>query len=504
MVFDLDEVLGRVKAAEDDDSRREIFMETLFDWGDFYSENLAGAGESDEALNGRARISDLWLAYATMESDLGGVEKATQVFADALEDPAASLVAATYSECAAHCMSSNPKMGPVEAARVFSLGLQKEGMPGDEIIKLRAAQATTGAIVKKEGGVDDDDLFSPTGGGDYKQIQSEAAADLFLAEMMRLNEMNRDGGEEEDNEEGGSGESTAGYTPEQLIKKYSRRPPLVFESDTLVGSAGVSGGGVSISPEDASLLESYLGLSLAADEAEFSACANGVMDVLEALWVTQAAKERMYSKWYADLQAAHTKELKMRDAAVGTSKDEAADNRVRARNRCAVQKEVLTAIVHKSMWANVQQNHRILIGIGFPSFKLATLEALEAHLHSGDASPTMPAALAGCLKQQSCLVKALLSRRKSKHADGTLPVAVKIDPRIARKRQREATAAVAREKEKEINVKKEEMETVGTAKPLTLASNSKVMPAPDAAALAKLAEQEAHPPKRTRKSTRLK
>ena len=58
------EVLTRVKAAADDDSRREIFMETLFDWADHYTENLASSGETSEALQGRVQISELWLAYA--------------------------------------------------------------------------------------------------------------------------------------------------------------------------------------------------------------------------------------------------------------------------------------------------------------------------------------------------------------------------------------------------------------------------------------------------------
>ena len=495
------EVLTRVKAAADDDSRREIFMETLFDWADHYTENLASSGETSEARQGRVQISELWLAYARMEGDLGDMTRASQIFSDALEDPAASLVAETYSRFASHCMStaSGKKAEPAEAARVLHLGLQKDGMPETELKKLQAAQAAMGAKVKKEGGgVEDDDLFAPTGGGDYKEMQAEAAADLFSAEMMRLHESNRDGGEEE--EDGETGESTAGYTPELLIKKFHTKPPFIFESeDGVVSSSGSGNRSATLTPEAASLLEGYLGVSLAEEESQFMAAAGGILDVLEALWITQAAKERMYSKWYDDLRTGHSKELKMRDAAVGTSSEEASDNRVRARNRCAVQKEVLTAIVYKSMWHLVQEHHRLLIRVGFPGFTLATLDALENHLFSSDVSTSksMAPALAQSLSQQKSLVNALMSRRKGKHTDGTLPVAAKVDPRLARKRQREATKEGEKGKAPAVKVEQTEA-AVDTAKPLTLGQQPKVMPAPDAAALAKLQEQELNPPKRTR------
>ncbi len=495
---DVEGTLASIKTANDDEGRREIFMETLFDWGDYYSENLSGAGETPEALQGRIQISELWLAYARMETELGAMTRASQIYSDALGDPAASLVAETYSSFASHCMSttSGKQADPAEAARVLHLGLQKEGMPEVEVLKLQAAQVATGAKVKKEGGgAEDEDLFSPTGGGDYKEMQAEAAADLFLAEMMRLHESSRDKGEEED--DWNAGESTAGFTPEVLIKKFHAKPPFIFESgDGVVNSSGSTDssdwdGGVTLTPEGAALLEEYLGVSLASEECHFMAAAGGVLDILEALWISQAVKERMYSRWFEELRVAHTKELKMRDAAVGSNEAEAADNRVRARNRCAVQKEVLTAIVHKSMWHLVQEHHRMLIRVGFPGFTLATLDALETHLFESDTKAMTPA-LGQTLKQQTSLVRALMSRRKGRHANGTLPVAAKVDPRLTRKRLRETSKGPA------AAVKAEANAAVDTAKPLTLASTSKVMPAPDAAAIAKLQEQELNPPKRTR------
>ena len=148
---DVEGIVASIKAVNDNDGRRELFMETLFDWGDYYSENLSGAGETPEALHGRVRISELWLAYAEMETDLGDMARVSQIYAEALEDPAASLVAETYSRYASHCMStaSGKQAEPAEAARVLHLGVQKEGMPTVEVNKLETIQAATGAKSEK-------------------------------------------------------------------------------------------------------------------------------------------------------------------------------------------------------------------------------------------------------------------------------------------------------------------------------------------------------------------
>ena len=84
----------------------------------------------------------------------------------------------------------------------------------------------------------------------------------------------------------------------------------------------------------------------------------------------------------------------------------------------------------------------MLIRVGFPGFTLATLDALETHLFESDTKAMTPA-LGQTLKQQTSLVRALMSRRKGRHANGTLPVAAKVDPRLTRKRLRETSKGPA-------------------------------------------------------------
>lgn len=500
--FDLATVLARVATAESEgaDEKRSVYMETLFDWADGYMENLADKGDSEAALLARKQISNLWIHYAQMESGMGEHDNVSQVFQDAMEDAAASLVAATYIEAASYFLNRKKEAGDVyEAAKIYQKGLSKVGMPAEESDKLHAAQKDiVGSGIKME--VSDDDLFTPTGGGDYDNIQAKATADHFLAEMMKIHESAKVDSEDQ-------GESTDGFTPEMLVKKYFKRPPLVFGSDIIITS---NENLARLDSADVGLLESYLGVPLTAGDAEFSSKCNGILDLLEGLWVMQAVKESRYSKWFSELHQLQVKDLKMKEASVGS-----AENRTRARNRAAVQKEVLAAIVNKGVWALVQDHHRTLIRVGFPGFSVAILDDIEAYLSgdsaTGSARAAMGEALERSIYRQRALVTAVLARRKGKvsHVDGTLPVAAKVDPRLARKRRFTASSSssggaaagavkIKEEKDRSKQQKVEHVNVLDRSKPTTLAGASKVLPAPDAATMAKLAEQEANPPKRTR------
>ena len=514
MEFDLASVLGRVASAETEgaDGKREVYMETLFDWGDGYMENLSGKGDSEASLHARKQISDLWIHYANMEIGMGEHDNVRQVFQDAMDDAAASLVAATYIAAASYYLSRKKEAGDVsEAAKIYQKALSKQGMPPEEIGKLHAAQNDiVGSGVKME--VSDDDLFTPTGGGDYDSMQARATADHFLAEMMKIHESNKV--ESEDNEE-----SIDGLTPEMLVKNYFRRPPFVFDTDILVTNSNKAR---SLDPADTDLLERYLGVPLSSDDVEFSSKCEGVLDLLEGLWIMQALKERQYSKWFEDLNQLQVKELKMKEASLGS-----VDDRTRARSRAAVQKEVLSAIVNKSAWALVQDHHRTLIRVGFPGFGVAILDDIGAYLSgelsAGGAKATMSEGLELSVRRQRALVEAILRHRKGKvlHADGTLPVAAKVDPRLARKRRFASSSstdndtikadagagagagamalAANDEREKRKQPKTEQHTSVlDRSKPTTMAGKAKVLPAPDPATLSKLAEEEANPPKRTR------
>jgi hypothetical protein len=528
--FSIDSILAQVQAATGADDRRGVYMETLFDWGDNYSENLAAVNDSEESVHARKAISDLWLSYAAMEIALGEHGNAKQVFSDALEDQAASLVAATYIQSAAYYLETDKVGGVVEAAKVYSAGLKKSGMAADELSKLQAAQSgITGAVIKMEV-VNDDDLFTATAGDEYKKVEASATADHFLAEMMRIHSSNSGSGSTDEGDDDGTSTwgalaNTDGLTPELIVKKFYRRPSLVFECGDVVtlsttaaaaAAAAVSQRGSNttgtLDAADSAMLQSYLGTDAIRHE--------GIIDILQAMWITQAVTESTYSGWYAELNQAQRKELKIRDAAVGASAAEAVDDRTRARNRCAVQKEVLSAIVNKSMWTVAQEQHRTLIRIGFPGFSLSTLDSLEAHLFGSSNSNSsssnnsssvgggdggMGAQLSSSLQRQRAFVAVVLASGKGKGAgkylDGTLPVAAKVDPRLARKRRfQESSASSAPALTKVSGAPSSSVASVKLeqSKPTTLAGKAKVMPAPDAAAIAKLAEQEMNPPKKTR------
>ena len=117
----------------------------------------------------------------------------------------------------------------------------------------------------------------------------------------------------------------------------------------------------------------------------------------------------------------------------------------------------------------------------------------------------MGAQLSSSLQRQRAFVAAVLASGKGKGAgkylDGTLPVAAKMDPRLARKRrfqESSASSTPALAKASGVSSSSTASVKLEQSKPTTLAGKAKVMPAPDAAAIAKLAEQQMNPPKRTR------
>ena len=177
--------------------------------------------------------------------------------------------------------------------------------------------------------------------------------------------------------------------------------------------------------------------------------------------------------------------------------------------------EVLAAIVNKGIWSLIQEQHRILIRVGFPGFSVAVLDDLESFLlrdsNSGVSKNIMSESLENCVRRQRALVATVLSRRKGKvsHLDGTLPLAKDLDPRLTRKRRfnasddssstlsrvPSATFTASQQKTEHTNVLEQ-------SKPTTLAGKAKILPAPDPDTLNKLAETVANPRKTRSKRTR--
>ena len=189
--YDIDDVIAQINEFDEEESKREKYMETLFDWADSYMENLSTKGDIDEALRARQTISKLWLHYATMERECGTPDVVADVYLKAVEDPAASLVAETYIEAALYFLRRNIHEHDIKESSSFIMrGLMKDGMPAAELEKLKAAKddILRGGGEKGPNEASDDDLFTPTGGGDYDKMKAEATADHFLAEMMKFHQ----------------------------------------------------------------------------------------------------------------------------------------------------------------------------------------------------------------------------------------------------------------------------------------------------------------------------
>jgi hypothetical protein len=112
------------------------------------------------------------------------------------------------------------------------------------------------------------------------------------------------------NNPGGIGDdldSVIGMTPEQLIRIYRQRPPMLFSAPFKEPTvSGVS----SLSPEEILELEKFLGVTLASIQyGERQTPADVYLDLIEGLWSAQALKERHFDSWFTDLKRLHEKEV---------------------------------------------------------------------------------------------------------------------------------------------------------------------------------------------------
>jgi hypothetical protein len=112
------------------------------------------------------------------------------------------------------------------------------------------------------------------------------------------------------NNPGGIGDdldSVTGMTPEQLIRIYRHRPPMLFSAPFKEPTvSGLS----SLSPEEVLELEKFLGVSLSSIQyGERQTPADAYLDLVEGLWTAQALKERHFDSWFTDLKRLHEKEV---------------------------------------------------------------------------------------------------------------------------------------------------------------------------------------------------
>ena len=99
---------------------RRIYTEELFDWSDYYTEQLSKTPDSEEARHALSRIVQLRIAYCTMEINLKQFKKATTIYDDSLKDPVVNRLADIYLAYVEYCTSRGKS---TSAQNVFLKGL---------------------------------------------------------------------------------------------------------------------------------------------------------------------------------------------------------------------------------------------------------------------------------------------------------------------------------------------------------------------------------------------
>ncbi len=124
---------ARALAASGQESESfDLFVQSLLDWSDDYSANLAEDANSDEARVARAGIARLWIEYATLLAELRPFSEVQKVFEEAGRDPLASCFE-LFDAFTQICRSRNKdrlEQGP------FLLGLCSETLSQPDVDKL--------------------------------------------------------------------------------------------------------------------------------------------------------------------------------------------------------------------------------------------------------------------------------------------------------------------------------------------------------------------------------
>ncbi len=131
-------------------------------------------------------------------------------------------------------------------------------------------------------------------------------------------------------------DEVTGLTPEQFIRVYSARPPMLFTALhkeptatgiaalTTVPTSGATAAGTALAGEmnpGAAELEAFLGCKLAAlpsrtpnmytETLSFDTwtLADKYLDLVEAMWAAQALKERHFDSWIMDMRNMHIEQV---------------------------------------------------------------------------------------------------------------------------------------------------------------------------------------------------
>jgi hypothetical protein len=104
---------------------RELFLQEIMDWTDYYSENCSSEPSGEESGKVLDSLTKLWINYAEFESSLKQFKNAVEVFDSALQDPIVGKTSRIFIAYADYCMTRNK---PGNAQKVLIRGLSTSGL----------------------------------------------------------------------------------------------------------------------------------------------------------------------------------------------------------------------------------------------------------------------------------------------------------------------------------------------------------------------------------------
>eukprot|EP00981_Chlorochromonas_danica_P006932 scaffold1507_cov158-Ochromonas_danica.AAC.1 len=464
---------------------RNVFLEQIFDWSDYYNESCSSDPEGVDSQAMAQSLVELWLAYADFEANLRQYKKAVDVYEKAMGDPIVGRVGRLYQAYADYCLARGR---PGAAQKAYLSGLSTRDMPRkdsdtlwmmllglvqqvnknatltlSELRGLVAKQVTEGSQLAplpssssdsnttssltndRQGGVDfaSDNAAMMTLSASNVVVKEEEEAMVTYMDVaeskeeqwqpadnvVSTNSISLEKLLEEDNLDG-----VAGLTPEQIVRAYRLRPLMLFvapHKEPLV--SGLS----ALEEGEKAALEAFLQSPLSLKSEMLSARTNHILDVLEGLWYAQALKERHFDMWIVQMNELH----KQQEAVASEGE------RKRLASRSAVQRELLHALINKTLFSLLIEQERVLAGLHFPRFNEVFTQTLESaarsHMTASSSSSAAASSLpmsffdnmiAAELSQQRRLVCALLSLRL------LAPISVP-GPRLVRAMSTESDAA---------------------------------------------------------------
>lgn len=443
------------------DDARMIFLEEIMDWSDFYTENINSSKEA--AMGVSDSLIKLWLEFAKFEISLHQFKKAVEVFDKALSDPVAKRSFCIYESYAKFCVDrkkfANAQkvlikglcaglshtesdslwqfllklMHEVNKSNLLTLDElfiavkqqldDKESLAIPSPLKNPSTQKTSNRTdsvkIKTEPSTNTEEVNDPhevvpvsfnstpidisdnttTQGASSlsTQIKKESVNSATPPSVetgkeipLKLNAVSNV--DDLDN--------TDGLTPEQIVRIYNLRPPMIFSAPHKEPMlSGVSGLQKTLVKE----IEVFFNLPISAvvqatlpyappvvaavgDSLTVSKVKR-VADLLEALWSAQAMKERHFDAWIVDLRTYHENQEKLTMDNIEkkrqgfsvldfeTYKQTEMDKFF---SRCAVQRELQLSLINKILYNILTEQQSVLAKIGLPHFSSNVVDRIHS------------------------------------------------------------------------------------------------------------------------------